>query len=140
MPGNPACPTSHAMPTAIRNALVWIFDAFERDPTYVRKRMFGSDAAYLDGNLCLIAADRDDPWNGVLVCTAHEHHAALMADMPALRPHPVLGKWLYVPQADSAFEEAAAWLVARVLERDPRVGVEPKPSRRRKGSMLPKNG
>ncbi len=140
MQGTPARLTAHAMPTAIRNALVWIFDAFERDPTYVCKRMFGSDAAYIDGNLCLIAADRDDPWNGLLVCTSHEHHAALIADMPALRPHPVLGKWLYVPQADPAFEEAADWLVARVFERDARVGVEPKPSRRRKGSMLPKNG
>ncbi|MGO4762035.1 hypothetical protein AB4120_05790 [Cupriavidus sp. 2KB_3] len=126
------------MPTAVRNSLVWIFDAFERDPSYIRKRMFGSDAAYLDGNLCLIAADRDDPWNGLLVCTSQEHHAALIADMPALRPHPVLGKWLYVPQADPAFEESADWLVARVLERDARVGVEPKPSRRRKGSALPK--
>ena len=66
------------MPSTVRNSLVWIFEAFERDSTYIRKRMFGSDAAYVDGLLCLVAADRDEPWNGLLVCTSQERHAALM--------------------------------------------------------------
>jgi hypothetical protein len=127
------------MPSKIRNSLIWIFDAFERDPGYVSKRMFGSDAAYLDGLLCLIAADRDAPFDGLLVCTSQERHAALVRDMPALRVHPVLGKWLYVPQADPAFEDTAAQLTAYVLARDPRIGVEPKPRKPRKGrnSVLP---
>jgi hypothetical protein len=125
------------MPSAVRNSLIWIFDAFERDPTYISKRMFGSDAAYIDGLLCLIAADRDKPWNGLLVCTSHERHAALIDAIPALRPHPVLGKWLYIPQDDPAFETAAGQLTALVLARDPRVGVEPKPRARSKQSRLP---
>jgi hypothetical protein len=79
------------MPSTIRSSLVWIFEAFECDPTYIAKRMFGSDAAYIDGLLCLVAADRDEPWNGLLVCTSQERHAALIREMPALRPHPVLG-------------------------------------------------
>ncbi|MBN3804928.1 hypothetical protein GXB81_17990 [Paraburkholderia sp. Ac-20336] len=125
------------MPSSISNSLLWIFDAFERNPTYVRRRMFGCDAAYIDGLLCLIAADRDKPWNGLLVCTSHERHAALIADIPALRPHPVLGKWLYVPQDDSAFEGTVEKMRALVLARDPRVGVEPKPRKRRSKSVLP---
>ncbi|MFL9960272.1 hypothetical protein PQR02_03855 [Paraburkholderia sediminicola] len=125
------------MPSAIRNSLVWIFDAFERDATYVRKPMFGCDAAYVEGLLCLVAADREAPWNGLLVCTSHERHAALIDDMPALRPHPVLGKWLYVPQDDPAFETVAEKLTALVLARDDRVGVEPKPRRRGRKSLLP---
>ena len=126
------------MPSSIRNSLVWIFDAFERDATYIRKRMFGSDAAYIDGLLCLIAADRDKPWNGLLVCTSHERHAALIEEVPALRPHPVLGKWLYVPQDDPAFETTVDAMTALVLARDPRIGVEPKPRKRSGKSTLPK--
>lgn len=125
------------MPSAIRNSLVWIFDAFERETTYVCRRMFGCDAAYVGGLLCLVAADRNAPWNGLLVCTSQERHAALIDDMPALRPHPVLGKWLYVPQDDPAFETVARRLTALVLTRDHRIGVEPKPRRRGSKSLLP---
>ena len=127
------------MPSSIRNSLLWIFDAFERDSTYVSRRMFGCDAAYIDGLLCLVAADRDKPWNGLMVCTSQERHAALIADMPELKPHPVLGKWLYIAQDDPAFEPSAQKLTTLVLARDPRVGVEPKPRKRRGKSTLPKN-
>jgi hypothetical protein len=126
------------MPSTIRNSLVWIFEVFERDPTYLRKRMFGCDAAYIDGLLCLVAADRDEPWDGLLVCTSQERHAALIEDMHALRQHPVLGKWLYVPQDDPAFEDTAQRMTALVLARDERVGVEPKPRRRGGKSTKPK--
>jgi hypothetical protein len=125
------------MPATIRNSLVWIFDAFERDPTYLSKRMFGCDAAYLDGLLCLVAADRGEPWNGLLVCTSQERHAALMAGLPALQPHPVLGKWLYVSQDDPAFEPTVERISALVLARDPLIGVEPKPRKRSSRSKLP---
>jgi hypothetical protein len=126
------------MPSTIRNSLAWIFEAFERDSSYIRKRMFGCDAAYVDGLLCLVAADRDEPWNGLLVCTSQERHAALVDEMPALRPHPILGKWLYVPQDDPAFETIAEKMTALVLARDSRVGVEPKPRRRRGQTSRPK--
>ncbi|SAL64671.1 hypothetical protein [Caballeronia humi] len=118
------------MPSTVRNSLVWIFEPFEHDATYIRKRMFGCDAAYVDGLLCLVAADRDKPWNGLLVCTSQERHAALIEEIPALRPHPVLGKWLYVPQDDPEFEAVAERTTALVLARDERIGVEPKPRRR----------
>lgn len=122
------------MPSAVHNSLAWIFEAFERDPTYIAKRMFGSDAAYIDGLLCLVAADRGDPWNGLLICTSQDRHAALIDEMPALQPHPVLGKWLYISQDDPAFEDIVKRITERVLARDDRVGVEPKPRRRSKKS------
>jgi hypothetical protein len=118
------------MPSTVRNSLLWILEAFEHEPTYMRRRMFGCDAAYLDGLLCLIAADRAKPFNGVLVCTDKAQHAALIDEIPALRAHPVIGKWLYVPEDDPAFESAVATLTALVLARDPRIGVEPKPRKR----------
>ncbi|SIT29820.1 hypothetical protein [Achromobacter sp. MFA1 R4] len=113
------------------NSLAWILEPLERDAGYMHRKMFGADAAYLDGLLYLIVADRDDPWNGVMVCTSQERHAALMADMPSLVPHPVLGKWLYLPQTDDAFEATAAALAGLAVARDPRLGVAPKPKARR---------
>ncbi|WP_150720077.1 hypothetical protein [Pandoraea capi] len=122
------------MPSTIRNSLVWIFDAFEHDESYLRKRMFGAEAAYVNGRQCLAVIDRDAPWDGLLVCTSHEHHASLMAEMPALRPHPVLGKWLYMPQSEDTFEAVASRLTALVLAGDPRIGIEPKPRKPRKAA------
>lgn len=123
------------MPSTVRNSLAWILDAFERDPTFLRKRMFSADAAYIDARLCITVGDRDEPWNGMLVCTSQDRHAALIDEMPALRPHPVLGKWLYVSQNDPAFESVVERVVSLVLERDPRIGVEPKPKRSRKAAL-----
>lgn len=127
------------MPSSIRNSLAWILEAFERDPGYLSKRMFGSDAAYMDGMLCLAVTDGDEPWNGLLVCTSRDRHASLIEEMPALKPHPVLGKWLYVRQGDPAFEDIVEKMTTLVLARDPRVGVAPAPRKQRRGkSVLPK--
>ena len=113
------------------NSLVWIFDKFERDSSYIRNKMFGCEAAYVDGMLRLVVADRGEPWNGLLVCTSHDHHADLIEEMPTLRPHAVLGKWLYVSQDDPSFEDIADRITNLVLARDARVGVESKPRHRR---------
>ncbi|VVD72801.1 hypothetical protein [Pandoraea fibrosis] len=119
------------MPSTIRNSLLWIFEPFENAETYLPRKMFGADAAYVHGLQCLAVIDRDAPWDGLLVCTSREHHASLIAEMPALRPHPVLGKWLYLPQSEVEFESVARHLTARVLAGDPRIGVEPKPRKPR---------
>jgi len=94
--------------------------------------MFGCQAVYLFGKLVLLLAAKEEPWNGLLVCTSREHHAALINDYPSLQPHPVLGKWLYIAQSHAAFEETAQELIARLAENDPRIGVEPKGRKRKK--------
>lgn len=106
------------------NSLVWIFEPLEDEPDYMQKPMFGCQAAYLADRLCLVVADRGAPWNGLLVCTSREHHAELMQAMQALRPHEVLGKWLYVPQDAAEFESVVESALALVLARDDRVGVQ----------------
>ncbi|WP_287142913.1 hypothetical protein [Achromobacter sp.] len=116
------------------NSLSWLLEPMERDANYQLRKMFGCDAAYLDGLLYLVIADRDAPWNGVMVCTSQEHHAALMADVPGLLVHPTLGKWLYLPQTDEAFESQASTLVSMALARDARMGVTPKPKASRRKS------
>lgn len=87
--------------------------------------MFGAKAAYLGGRLMLCFCAGDEPWRGVLVCTERSHHPALQDEFPELAPHPVLAKWLYLPEAADRFERAAAQLVALARRRDPRLGVIP---------------
>ena len=74
----------------------WLWEPLEADPTFVLRPMFGGRAAYLDGRLMLYFTAGQEPWRGVLVCTDHGHHAALIAEFPDLSPHPVLPKWLYL--------------------------------------------
>lgn len=116
------------------SGLGWILEALEGDPVYFHRRMFGCDAAYLGGLLCLVTAENGEPWNGLLVCTSQDRHPALRTDWPQLAPHAVLGKWLYLSQDDADFEPVARALTVRVLARDPRIGVEPKPRKRKKKS------
>jgi hypothetical protein len=118
----------------------WIWEPLESDPTFVLRAMFGAKAAYLDGKLMLCFCAGDEPWRGLLVCTDRYHHAALVAEFPELAPHPILPKWLYLPEAADSFERAAPRLVVLARRHDPRIGVIPKPkttkaakSRRRHG-------
>jgi hypothetical protein len=54
-----------------------------------------------------------------------------MADAPALKPHSILPKWLYLPEAAGSFERDVAELVRRIRSGDPRIGIEPAPRRPR---------
>ena len=108
----------------------WLWEPLETDPTFVLRAMFGTKAAYLDGRLMLCFCAREEPWRGLLVCTDHTNQAALCVDFPELAPHPILPKWLYLPETTDSFERTAARLVALARRRDPRIGVAPKPKKK----------
>jgi hypothetical protein len=105
----------------------WIWEPLEEDPTFVLRSMFGTKAVYLDGRLVLCFAASDEPWRGVLVATERESHGPLVAEFPSLAPHAILPKWLYLPESADDFEKVAQRLVALAGNRDPRIGVIPKP-------------
>jgi hypothetical protein len=112
----------------------WLWEPLEGDPGFMLRPMFGGRAAYVDGRLVLyfpFPSDRDPDWLGVCACTAHEHHASLMAEFPALEPHPVLPKWLFLSEEHERFESVAEKLVALAKWRDPRLGVIGKAGKRR---------
>ena len=114
----------------VEHPLAWLFEPLEDCPSYERRTMFGCQAAYLGGNLTLLLAAKEEPLNGVMVATAHEHHASLREQWPALKPHPILGKWLYLSQRHAQFETVAIAIVKAVRNGDPRIGVAPKPRKR----------
>lgn len=112
----------------------WLWEPLEDDAGFMLRAMFGGKSAYLDGKLMLHFTAGEEPWRGVLVCTFHEHQASLIAEFPELAPHPILPKWLYLPEADDHFERVAARLVALARRRDPRLGVVGAAKKKRKRS------
>jgi hypothetical protein len=106
------------------NSLVWLFEPLESDAGFVQRKLFGFDAAYLDGFLYAAVSEGEELWSGMLVATSREHHAALGKQFPSLKPHPVLGKWLYISLSHKKFEATATEIIALALRRDPRLGVE----------------
>ncbi|MEY2879616.1 MAG: hypothetical protein RLZZ15_1996 [Verrucomicrobiota bacterium] len=108
----------------------WLWEPLETDPTFVLRPMFGTKAVYLGGQLVLCFCARTEPWRGVLVATDRTRHAALRAEFPALVPHPILPKWLYVPESAATFERVCVRLVALARARDPRLGVTPPPRKK----------
>ena len=97
--------------------------------------MFGAKALYLHGLMMACFCAEEDPWRGVLLCTDRAQHASLAAEFPSLRPHPVLGKWLYLPESATDFERAATRLLRLAQARDPRIGVVPGTKKRKKATL-----
>lgn len=123
-------PRDHKTRARAVNRHLWLVDPLEGEPSLLVKPMFGGKAVYLDGRFVLYLADKAEPWRGVLVPMERDQHAALIKDRPALAPHSVLPKWLYLPEAADSFERDAQWLVARIRARDPRIGIVPPATKR----------
>lgn len=116
----------------------WLWEPLEEEPTFVLRAMFGAKAVYLGGRLVLCFDAGEEPWHGVLVCTAREQHESLVREFPNLKPHAILPKWLYLSDSDPAFESTAQRLVECARQRDLRIGVEPGTRRRRTQAKKPK--
>ena len=129
----PARPTKSPDRVRQPHRYEWLWEPLEMDATFIIRSMFGAKAAYLDGKLMLCFCAGDEPWRGVLACTSREHHPALLAEFSMLSPHPILPKWLYLPESHEHFETVATKLVQLARRRDPRLGVTPKPRKRRSG-------
>lgn len=112
--------------------LQWLVEPLADAPSFVLKAWFGGRTVTLHGRHHLVLMTQGEPWQGVLVCTWHEQHASLRAEFPALVQHPVLGKWLYLPEAAPTFERDARRLVQCVKSGDPRLGILPAAKKKRR--------
>ena len=108
----------------------WILAEFTDGPSFFTKRMFGGLAAYLHERQMLVLVEPTRTgrwkWHGVLVCTEHDHHASIRADFPALRPHAVLRKWLYIDSRHDEFESTIEAVAKRMARNDRRFGIVPR--------------
>ena len=107
----------------------WILDAFAGRPSFFTKRMFGGLAAYLHERQMLVLVQPTKTgrwkWHGVLVCTGQEHHGSIQHAFPALTPHAVLGKWLYIDSAHPDFEATMEGVARCMARNDRRFGILP---------------
>jgi len=111
--------------------LAWLAEPVLNEPSFVLKSWFGGRSIMLRGMHQLFLTTQGEPWQGVLVCTFHEHQPSLLAEFPSLKKHPVLGKWLYLPESAETFERDAQRLVKLAQKGDPRLGVKPSPRKKR---------
>lgn len=119
-------------------ALFSIFESLLEIPDFFSKKMFGGLAIYVHGKMVLVLTEGDSNsvwkgkdyhfpiWDGVLVPTDKSHHESLLKELPGTRPHPVLGKWLYLPSSTIEFEATASQICELILKRNPAIGVLPK--------------
>jgi hypothetical protein len=106
------------------------------EPSYIEKPMFGCQACYLHGQLKLVLASKGKPWNGLLIPTDHQFHDSIKKDFKGVVQHPVLKKWLYLPETYEDFETVASDIVEVIRMNDQRFGVEPRERVKRKSKNL----
>lgn len=109
-------------------------DLATEEDSYFVKRMFGCQMICLHHKMCLGLTDsrgktyrgkkyKVDPWYGVMVVTDKSSHPNLLKQFPWLIPHPVLGKWLFLPGTDMDFEERATELVEAAIINNRYIGI-----------------
>jgi hypothetical protein len=122
----------------------WIFEPFLEHPTFFSKSMFGGLAAYLFERqmMVLVEPTKSGRWNwhGVLVCTDYKHHESIQAKFPALKPHEVLRKWLFIGSSHEDFESTMEAVANRMATNDPRFGILPKTPSQRAGKRIRQHG
>src|ERR1700726_2907473 len=105
----------------------WMLEALVEPRTFFTRRMFGGLAVYLFERqmLLLVEPTKSGRWNwhGVLVCTDYKHHPSLQAQFPALRPHEILRKWLFIDSTHEDFESTMDAVAKLVAANDRRFGV-----------------
>lgn len=114
------------------NPFLWVVEPFMNEPSYLQKSMFGCQACYLHGRLVLLLTSGAEPWNGLLIPTDHQFHESIKQDFITIVQHPVLKKWLYLPESSEDFESVASDIVETIRINDQRFGVEPKERVKRK--------
>lgn len=116
--------------------LEWIEELLPRDT--IKKSMFGGYAYYLNNQLVLVLFESKTDkqyknqkfdfliWNGCLFPVEKKNQQKARHLFPILFPHPVLGKWLYLPLETENFEEIASKIVKKAILKPEIFGTIPK--------------
>lgn len=102
----------------------------------VIRKMFGVECLYINDKLYFACRLREKTPedNGIWIGTEMKHHEHLQKEFPSLtslRTIPIK-KWLLLPDDVDDFEETVAKLCDLVKANDPRIGVLPKPKKKKK--------
>lgn len=131
-------------------------DAWLHDPVLMRfadlpnvefKKFFGGVAVYqqraegkvmlvFTGGTAALGLNLHKPqWRGLFVATEFAYHAELIARCPALVPHSVLKKWLFIPDEHPDYSATLQEIYSLAQNADCRLGVMPKPRKPAKKSQ-----
>jgi hypothetical protein len=105
--------------------LRWAIESLIEEPSYLEKSMFGCLACYMHWRLALLLSSGEEPWNGLLLPTDHQFQDSIRRDFHDVVQHPILKKWLYLPESTEDFESDAEEIVEAIKMNDLRFGVEP---------------
>ena len=115
-----------------KDPLLWVVEPIMEEPSYIDKAMFGCRGIYLHGRLMLVLCSRKEPWNGLMIATDNAAHDSIRQEFETVVQHPVIRKWLYLPENSEDFETMSSEIVEAIRINDQRFGVEPKERKRRK--------
>jgi hypothetical protein len=115
-----------------KSPLQWVVEPIMEEPSYIDRAWFGCRAIYLHGRLMLVLCSGEEPWNGLLIPTEKDFHQDIMREFNGMVQHPVLKKWLYLPENSEDFETASSEIIEVIRTGDQRFGIEPKERRSRK--------
>lgn len=121
---------------------LYLVEPLMDDPSYIAKRSFGGLFIYYEGKLALVLMDDSSteyrgknypfaPWDGVLIPTEKSYHQELLDQFPFLKTQPFLQKWLMIPNSEN-LEDYTNQIIDLLLRRDQRIGVYPKPKKKKK--------
>lgn len=117
-------------------SLNWVEELLPQD--YLRKRMFGGFAYYIDEKLMLLMFESEgnktyqgqkfdfEIWNGCMFPVEKERQAEVLEVFPFLFPHPVLGKWLYIPMETEDFDSNVQSVLREIRRKNELFGTIPK--------------
>jgi hypothetical protein len=109
-----------------KDPLLWVVEPIMDEPSYIDRAWFGCRAIYLHGRLMLVLCSGEEPWKGLLIPTEKEFHESIRQEFETVVQHPVLKKWMYLPENSEDFESVSSEIVNAIRIGEQRFGVEPK--------------
>lgn len=99
------------------------------------KKMFGNHSIYIGPKIYLATrkSTKNPLDDGIWIGTKFEHHESLKAQFPSITNLNIYNvkKWLLLPVTAPDFEEVAIEICELIKADDPRIGVLPKPKKKK---------
>ena len=100
------------------------------------KKMFGNHSIYIGPKIYLAtrASEKNPLDDGIWIGTSFEHHESLKTQFPSITNLKLykVKKWLLLPVDAPDFEEVAIEICELIKADDSRIGVLPKPKKKKK--------
>jgi hypothetical protein len=123
------------------------FEDLADHETFYFKKFFGGLSIYVFGKMVAFLSEHPgdksfrgkkfkmDVWNGCLIPSVRENHSELIKILKGTVIHPVIEKWLYLPQESEHFEDSMVQLVEMIQRKNKLVGIEPELKSKKKKTV-----